>query len=77
MGLQVSINCKLLPDLQYLNFASLISLLVIVMEIRDVYCEILFPTKSSLAEICTWNNKRLFRITKGYLFANSRNHCMA
>jgi hypothetical protein len=54
-----------------------ISLLVIVMEIRDVDCGILLPTKSSLAEICTWNNQKLFRITKGDLFANSGNHCMA
>jgi hypothetical protein len=54
-----------------------VSLLVMVMELRDVDCGILLPTKSSLAEICTWNNQKLFRITKGDLFANSGNHCMA
>jgi len=52
------------------------SMLVRVMEIRNVDYVILLPTKSSLAEICTWNNQKLYRIAKGDLFANSRNHCM-
>jgi hypothetical protein len=42
-------------------------------------CRLWDPTthKSSLAEMCTWNNQELFKIAKGDLFANSRNHCMA
>jgi hypothetical protein len=50
---------------------------VMVMELMDVDCGILSPTKSSLEKICTWNNKNFFRTTKGDLLTNSGNHCMA
>jgi hypothetical protein len=53
------------------------SLLVMVIEVRDVDCGILVPTKSSSTKICTWNNQRLFMIAKGDLFANLWNHCIA
>ena len=45
-GPHVLVNCKLLIDLQSLNLCLHYILLVMVMELRDINCGILLPTKS-------------------------------
>jgi hypothetical protein len=48
VGVEILVKSKLFLKLHSLNFSNLTSLLVIMMEIRDVDCGILLPTKSSL-----------------------------